>query len=183
MDILLCLWCTPQEDSQHLTPLLATERLTHWHIVVYMWVKWTGSSLIQIMACCLFGSKPFPIRLQVYCQLDTWVKFKLKYHNCPLHKYSWHVKKFLIFPGLNVIIRIESYNPFWASCVQPSFGGFHGLLIFLAGFHTDLVHSSSSSRTSLRHSNPSGYGLTQWEMTLHCDIVPHWLRPYPEWSL
>ena len=66
MDIPLCLWCTPQEPSQHLTPLLATERLTHWHIMVYMWVKGTGSSLIQIMACCLFGTKPFPNRLQVY---------------------------------------------------------------------------------------------------------------------
>ena len=111
MDIPLCVWCTPQETSQHLTPLLATERLTHWHIVVYMWVKWTGSSLIQIMACCLFGTKPFPNRLQVYCQLDTWVKFKLKYNNCPLHKYSWHV---------NFFFRPECNHQDWE--LQPILG-------------------------------------------------------------
>ena len=29
----------------------------------------------------------------------------------------------------------------------------------------------------------SGSGLSQWEMTLHCSIIPHWLSPYPEWSL
>ena len=29
----------------------------------------------------------------------------------------------------------------------------------------------------------SGYGLSQWETTLHCNIVSHWLSPYPEWSL
>ena len=28
----------------------------------------------------------------------------------------------------------------------------------------------------------SGYGLSQWEMMLHCN-TSHWLSPYPEWSL
>ena len=28
----------------------------------------------------------------------------------------------------------------------------------------------------------AGYGLSQWETTLHCNVVSHWLRPYPEWS-
>ena len=28
----------------------------------------------------------------------------------------------------------------------------------------------------------SGCGLSQWETTLQCNIVSHWLRPYPEWS-
>ena len=27
------------------------------------------------------------------------------------------------------------------------------------------------------------YGLSQWEMSLHCNIISHWLKPYPEWSL
>ena len=27
----------------------------------------------------------------------------------------------------------------------------------------------------------SGYGLSQWEMTLHRNVIPHWLSPYPEW--
>ena len=71
MAVPLCLWCTPQETSQPLPLPLATERLTHWDMVVYICIKGTGSYLIQIMACCLFGAKPFPNPLQVYCQLDT----------------------------------------------------------------------------------------------------------------
>ena len=29
----------------------------------------------------------------------------------------------------------------------------------------------------------SGYGLSQWGTTLHCNVVSHWLSVYPEWSL
>ena len=28
-----------------------------------------------------------------------------------------------------------------------------------------------------------GYGLSQWETMLLCNIVTHWLSPYPEWTL
>ena len=27
------------------------------------------------------------------------------------------------------------------------------------------------------------YGLSQWGMTLHCNVLTHWLSPYTEWSL
>ena len=29
----------------------------------------------------------------------------------------------------------------------------------------------------------SEYELSQWETTLHCNVVSHWLSPFPEWSL
>ena len=29
----------------------------------------------------------------------------------------------------------------------------------------------------------SGYGLIQWQMTLHGSVFSHWLSPYPKWSL
>ena len=29
----------------------------------------------------------------------------------------------------------------------------------------------------------SGYGLSKWETTLHCNVVSHWLSPHPEWSI
>ena len=29
----------------------------------------------------------------------------------------------------------------------------------------------------------SGFGLSQWEGALLCKVFPHWLSPYPEWSL
>ena len=28
-----------------------------------------------------------------------------------------------------------------------------------------------------------GYGLSQWETMLQCNVGSHWLSPYPEWSL
>ena len=34
--------------------------------------QWIGSALIQIMACHLFGTKPFPEPLLAYCKLDPW---------------------------------------------------------------------------------------------------------------
>ena len=33
------------------------------------------------------------------------------------------------------------------------------------------------------HRDHTRYGLIQWETTLHCNVVSHWLSPYPEWSL
>ena len=29
----------------------------------------------------------------------------------------------------------------------------------------------------------SGYGLSQWEQALLCNVFSHWRKPYPEWSL
>ena len=29
----------------------------------------------------------------------------------------------------------------------------------------------------------SGYGISQWETMLHCNVVYHWLSPYQEWAL
>ena len=30
----------------------------------------TGSTLVQVMVCCLFGAKPLPEPVLAYCQLD-----------------------------------------------------------------------------------------------------------------
>ena len=34
-----------------------------------------------------------------------------------------------------------------------------------------------------RSRDHSCYGLSQWEMVLHCNVISHWLSPYLEWSL
>ena len=34
--------------------------------------QWTGSSLVQVMACHLFGAKPLPETMLIYRQLDSW---------------------------------------------------------------------------------------------------------------
>ena len=33
--------------------------------------QWTGSSLIQMVACCLFGTEPLAEPILTYCQLDS----------------------------------------------------------------------------------------------------------------
>ena len=38
--------------------------------------QWTGSALVQVMACRLFGAKPLPEPMLAYCQLDSWEKFR-----------------------------------------------------------------------------------------------------------
>ena len=52
--------------------------------------QWTGSALVQIMACRLFGAKPLPEPMLTYCRLDpseqTSVKFELKIQNFSFKK-------------------------------------------------------------------------------------------------
>ena len=43
--------------------------------------------------------------------------------------------------------------------------------------------STEIKSTTLDCGDHSGYGLSQWETTLHYNVVSHWLSPYPEWSL
>ena len=43
--------------------------------------QWTGSALIQVMACRLFGAKPLPEPLLAYCQLDSWKQISLEFES------------------------------------------------------------------------------------------------------
>ena len=43
--------------------------------------------------------------------------------------------------------------------------------------------SISMWRVHIYHRDHSGYELSQWEMPLQCNVISHWLNPYPEWSL
>ena len=36
------------------------------------WIRGTGSALFQVMAGCLFGTRPFPKVILAYCQLYMW---------------------------------------------------------------------------------------------------------------
>ena len=55
--------------------------------------QWTGSKLVQVMACRLFGAKSLPELMLTYCQLDpeeqTSVKFKSKYKTFHSRKCTW----------------------------------------------------------------------------------------------
>ena len=55
--------------------------------------RWTGSALVQVMACRLFGAKPLLEPMLAYCQLDSWeqilVKFKSEFYHFHSRKYIW----------------------------------------------------------------------------------------------
>ena len=43
--------------------------------------QWSGSSLVQVMACRLFGAKPLPEPMLAYCQLDSWKHISVKFES------------------------------------------------------------------------------------------------------
>ena len=49
--------------------------------------QWTGSVLIQVMVCRLFGVKPLPEPTLAYCQLDSWEQISVKFESefCHFH--------------------------------------------------------------------------------------------------
>ena len=55
--------------------------------------QWTGSTLVQVIACCLFGTKPLPEPMLSYCQLylykQTSVKFESIYKTYNSWKCTW----------------------------------------------------------------------------------------------
>ena len=57
---------------------------------------WTGSALVPVMACRLFGAKPLPAPMLVYCQLDSWeqisVNFESKFYNFHPGKCIWNCR-------------------------------------------------------------------------------------------
>ena len=42
--------------------------------------QWTGSSLVQVMACRLFGAKPLPEPMASHCQLGSWEQFQWNFN-------------------------------------------------------------------------------------------------------
>ena len=50
--------------------------------------QWTGSSLVQVMACRLFGAKPLTEPMLAYCQLDSWENISVKFESEFYHFYS-----------------------------------------------------------------------------------------------
>ena len=40
--------------------------------------QWTGSALVRVMTCRLFGAKPLPEQMLAYCQLNSWEELSVK---------------------------------------------------------------------------------------------------------
>ena len=48
--------------------------------------------------------------------------------------------------------------------------------------HIQMIHILWSILRWWIRRDHSGYGPSQWETTLQCNVVSHWLSPYTEWS-
>ena len=53
--------------------------LTHWGLVTHM-RPWSLSTLVQVMACHLFGTKPFHEPMMTSCQLDHQKQTSVKFY-------------------------------------------------------------------------------------------------------
>ena len=50
--------------------------------------QWTGSSLVQVMACRLFGAKPLPEPILAHCELNSWEHISVKFDSECYHFHS-----------------------------------------------------------------------------------------------
>ena len=84
--------------------------------------QWTGSALVQVMSCHLFGAKPLPEPMLTYCQLDSWeqisVKFESEFHHFHSRKCIWNCRlpKWQPFcsRGDELTEQMSTYQIFWS---------------------------------------------------------------------
>ena len=50
--------------------------------------QWTGSTLVQVMACRLLGTKPLHEAKLIYCKLDSWEQASMKFESECYHLHS-----------------------------------------------------------------------------------------------
>ena len=65
---------------------------------------WTGSALVQVMACRLFGAKPLPEPMPTYCHMDSWEQISVKFESESYHFHS----RMCIWK-----CRLPERRPFW----------------------------------------------------------------------
>ena len=95
---------------------------------------WTGSSLVHVIACRLFGAKPLPEPMLTYCQLDSWEQILVKFESEFCH---FHSRK------CNWKCRLPKWRPFCSG------GGGRGDELIITGCR---VRSHHMGRFAL-HSN------------------------------
>ena len=98
---------------------LGNIKLTHWGPMLHKRVSKlghqrfrymrhrTGSSLVQKMACRLFGAKPLALPMLAYCWQPTWVK----YNRNSNYLHSTNVFEY-------VVCKMSAILP-WPQCVKP----------------------------------------------------------------
>ena len=122
---------------------------------------------------------------------------------CVMYKSDWptasYLQKYICPAGMNQWLPFHDYS-FMASNVRKVgwLNSWTGLLFGLTNLSLlgkfaniptfDIVGPGYIVARSFYLSNDSprdraGHGHSQWEPTLQCNVVSHWLSSYPEWPL
>ena len=108
--------------------------------------------------------------LQNLCHLSV-----LKWYKRHIYKLSY----FLIYisSGFEWTLLYSWFKHIYSTTIWSQLYNSYPLLLCLSRVILHLATLTPYTRDN------SGYGLSKWEKTLHCNVVSHWLSPYPEWSL
>ena len=122
--------------------------------------QWTGSSLLQVMVCCLFGAKPLPEPMLAYCQFDSLecisVEFEWEFYHFHSRKCIW-------------IYRLQNGSHLVQGGWVNILCHWMTLLLLQCFFFIIMLSMSNSSRADFR------FLPSQWEMALLCYDTSHWL--------
>ena len=113
--------------------------------VTYM-RQWTGSALVQVMACCLFGAKPLSEPMPTYRNKLQWnSNKKLNFSFTKMHLKMLSGKWWPFFPGEDKLTHGNFYNKFWAVLIM------YQHCVLWTRFH---CHFSSRCSKQMTHSSP-----------------------------
>ena len=120
--------------------------------------QWTGSALVQVMACHLFGAKPLPELMLPYCQLHSWqqisVKFKSEFYHFHSRNCIWNC-------------RLPKWRPFCQLTVAYPLCSTHIKLLLQqlegAVHIVQMVNTHSPSLRFLKKKKKTGVVLTKWQ--------------------
>ena len=106
-------------------------------------------------------------------QMKRWAPFVLM----KTYRFGWTL-------NLTNITSKFTMSALLSGGISPTQSILHVRFIFLLDLKTYSNYSIQQEINLLWcHRDHSGYGISQWETTLQCNVVSHWLSPYTKWSL
>ena len=101
--------------------------------------RWTGTSLVQVMACRLLGAKPLPEPMPAYSQLDLWKQISAKFESKLCH-FHWTDNTNMTFSTACVLPGWLSAG--WHNLCNSSWGSFHQIYQHRQSNFTDMSFGS-----------------------------------------
>ena len=154
--------------------------------VTYMcW--WTETSLIQVMACRLYGTEPLPKPMLAYFQLDSWEQISLKFESEFNHLHSRKLISKCHLPKCRPFCPWVKYeNPWSLNSVWNRHLPMYGYNILSGIWLSEIPHKNILAllwKIVFYIRDHFVYGTSQWETTLQCNVVSHWLGAFTKWFL